>query len=1456
MKKSKTIVTLAMSILMALSLVAGIGAFGAASANSDSSTTRRTTDEFLIGGWVSYYPTTIKSFEGQTQNLARMGLNFNLYPYDWTHNPDDPKDEQIEFTEEFWKNIDTVYGKNNMYYTMSGSMNDASYNLAKNVAQQLDNCIGYNVVDEPSLSALENVGSWVKKYSAISAGKYGYVNLLPSYAGEKAIGNSYYDYLTAYVNAAGADNIEFLSHDYYAFRSTHTETGIYSDMEDMRKVAYENGKIKTYGFVQSNNWNGMRMPTIDEIRWNVYAYLTYGFKGLSYFNVVNPGVSADVGEKFSGSIIERDGTIPDQDLYDGFCALNGELKNIGTILMNLDTVHAYHTRPNSDNLEELPDNWLVAPSKASSDFIVSYMTAKDGSQPHIMLFNKSWQSTKTETFSLDKYSGITSVEYYNPAIGEYESVDITDGTINAEFAAGEGKLYRLGGEVSVPGELEAPVVDLDSGSYLGDRTVAVSVPNEHDDIYYTLDGSYPTKEDNKYTAPISLTAEAGEKNTYCLRAIAIRGNSFSEVTERTYVIASEDFGTDIGGVSADKISAGEKWSSDGSVIRYGSVEEDDGEDTTAIKYTGAEAYSNGILYLTNEDDADATPTEIWTASGDKITKGTWAGFKRTLFMNFNGTNASVTVDCGEGFGIIELYVDGVRKVSFDCSSQKQAETLTVWADEAGQHVLKIIVPSTNATNLTVSISEVAYSSKPIPEDSKFTETSYTGAKAYSDGILYLTNEDDADATPTEVWNIDGDGCNKSGWTGFKRTLFMNFTGTNAHVNVECGADKGIVELYVDGKLSTSFDCSSKTGNETLTAWADSDGDHVLKIIFSGVNASGKWMVITEVGYSDKAIPQEPELEYTQMTAVEALTEELLEYLDEPWVASGGALTKGGWAGFARELQFTFTGTGVSVNVQGGADKGYLEFYLDGVKQSGTYDPALYNGGKELYTIDGLTKGEHVLKIVLPGYDGVTGKSAQINSFRIFDRALNTYVYNEQISDSFVLSGDFTLDSGNAGFVLQNEDDRYIVSVNSDGMLFVSSQEKILYAKYLPSVITDFDADSFALSLGVYNGVIAVSVNRENVAQTACKRGSYTVGIFGGISAYLTVQNAIVADLVPGTINKEAVVVGFIQMETVVLAPDTSYEGALTQLPRQVTFELSDGSTVTANVSWTARDYDVTAVGNVRFIATADNAFTAENPFEVTAYIYVYICEDVDFTDIDAMIALAQSLKEKDYSSSTWKEMTEYLEIAKAVRSDRKTSTQAVGVATWQLEEKINALVNTSIDWSALDNLIASAEEKVAENYTEESFAKLTDALTEVKGVKRTGIITQKVADDAVVKLTTAVNGLVAVKDAQIELASWLSAAEEAIASGKYTEESVATLQSAVNKAKELTGKHTEAEINTVKNELQTAYDALTEKPSGSSDKDKETVGGCGSNVGATGKYVGLLLLGFVAAVIAKRARKA
>ena len=396
---------------------------------------KNTTGKFLIGSWVSFYPFDIDSYEYQLDQMKEAGLNFNIFPAVFGGGMQNA---------ELWADVEKQYEARDMYYCMNGGLNEDMLKEGVQYAKGKSRCIGYHLIDEPGAAALPRVGEFVRAYREADPKRYPFVNLFPSYVGTAVMEGDYYQYCTRFVKEAGEENIEYLSHDYYPFHLNGTALGIFGDMEVIRRVAFENGRLRTHGFPQSTAWMGTRMPGIDEMRWNVYAYLAYGFKALSWFNLVCPGKSDTEGECFRESVIYRDGTIKDKQLFKDFGKLNAEVHTLGDTLMKLDTVHAYHTKDGIAGVELLPEDWMITPV-GDADFVISHMVTKKGDETYVMLFNKSFENAVTASFAISAYSGIESLTYVSPFNGGEYPVTVNESVFTETFRPGEGKLYKLNG---------------------------------------------------------------------------------------------------------------------------------------------------------------------------------------------------------------------------------------------------------------------------------------------------------------------------------------------------------------------------------------------------------------------------------------------------------------------------------------------------------------------------------------------------------------------------------------------------------------------------------------------------------------------------------------------------------------------------------------------------------------------------------------------------------------------------------------------------------------------------------------------------------------------------------------------------------------------------------------------------------------------------------------------------
>ena len=101
---------------------------------------KNTTNKFLIGSWVSFYPFEIHSYEYQLDQMAEAGLNFNIFPAVFGGGMLD---------EETWNNVEKQYEARDMYYCMNGGLNEDMLKVGVEYAKGKARCIGYHLIDEP-----------------------------------------------------------------------------------------------------------------------------------------------------------------------------------------------------------------------------------------------------------------------------------------------------------------------------------------------------------------------------------------------------------------------------------------------------------------------------------------------------------------------------------------------------------------------------------------------------------------------------------------------------------------------------------------------------------------------------------------------------------------------------------------------------------------------------------------------------------------------------------------------------------------------------------------------------------------------------------------------------------------------------------------------------------------------------------------------------------------------------------------------------------------------------------------------------------------------------------------------------------------------------------------------------------------------------------------------------------
>lgn len=194
---------------------------------------------------------------------------------------------------------------------------------------------GYFLRDEPSLNDFDELGNWAKEIRAIDDKHFCYINLFPNYANEVQLGTKEYkDYVHQFIQKVPVQQLSF---DNYPIKETTLERKWYQNLEIFSDEARQAGK-PFWAFALTVNFVTHHVPTVPELRLQVYSDLAYGAQGIQYFTYwTPPGHDID----FNNAPIGLDGKRT--EVYDRIRLINQEIKNLSWVFLNSQVISVTHT---------------------------------------------------------------------------------------------------------------------------------------------------------------------------------------------------------------------------------------------------------------------------------------------------------------------------------------------------------------------------------------------------------------------------------------------------------------------------------------------------------------------------------------------------------------------------------------------------------------------------------------------------------------------------------------------------------------------------------------------------------------------------------------------------------------------------------------------------------------------------------------------------------------------------------------------------------------------------------------------------------------------------------------------------------------------------------------------------------------------------------------------------------
>ncbi len=136
-----------------------------------------------------------------------------------------------------------------------------------------------------------------------------------------------------------------------------------------------------------------------------------------------------------------------------------------------------------------------------------------------------------------------------------------------------------------------------------------------------------------------------------------------------------------------------------------------------------------------------------------------------------------------------------------------------------------------------------------------------------------------------------------------------------------------------------------------------------------------------------------------------------------------------------------------------------------------------------------------------------------------------------------------------------------------------------------------------------------------------------------------------------------------------------------------------------------------------------------------------LVKKVDFSELDAVLESAKTLREKDYTAESWAKLDAVIEKINEKRKLSHTDTNVtdadVTALKTELEAAIEGLVGLA-DYSMHDEIIAEFSDAHREGYTEESVARVDAAIAKITELKAKSSTTAESAKQALAELSRAI----------------------------------------------------------------------------------------------------------------------
>ncbi len=298
----------------------------------------------------------------------------------------------------------------------------------KTVKEFMDNpaVAGYFLTDEPGPKEFKELGEWVKKIRAIDDTRFCYINLLPNYADMQQMGvKNYREYVHKFIEEVP---VKLLTFDFYPVVGDTIRDSWYQNLAIFSDEARKAG-LPFWAFALTTSHASYPIPTLAQLRLQVYSNLAYGAQGIEYFTYWTP--KSNTWDFHHGPITLKGNR---SEVYDRIKLINKEIKSLSGVFKGAKVQSVRQLGKvipdGTMRLEGLPSP-ITKLSTQGMGAIVSIL--KNGKYSFLMVVNRNFKRSMPLTIRCD--SDVMKV------LKDGSAVPASDYMDTMEIAPGDAAIY-------------------------------------------------------------------------------------------------------------------------------------------------------------------------------------------------------------------------------------------------------------------------------------------------------------------------------------------------------------------------------------------------------------------------------------------------------------------------------------------------------------------------------------------------------------------------------------------------------------------------------------------------------------------------------------------------------------------------------------------------------------------------------------------------------------------------------------------------------------------------------------------------------------------------------------------------------------------------------------------------------------------------------------------------------